>query len=43
MDGKRAGVEGEWAAVRGGEDEESDAVDGGGREVEVEGKGDVGG
>lgn len=42
VDGKGARVKAERAGVRGRESEESSAVDGGGREVEVEGKSDVG-
>lgn len=41
--GEGAGIEGDFAGVRGGEGEERGGVDGGGREIEVEGEGDVGG
>ena len=43
VDGERARVEREWAGVGVREREESGGVDGGGREVEVEGERDVGG
>ena len=43
MDDEGASVEREWACTRVLESEESGGVDGGGREVEVESEGDVGG
>lgn len=43
VDCKSTRVEGEWAGVRGWEGEKSGGVDGGGREVEEEREGNVGG